>query len=134
MRLAVVRPLVICPSPVAQSHKKQPTMASLVRRRLLAAASAVPSRRPLHTTAPAPLAMKPGTPIPGLNFMKNQDAPVSKARAEYPEWVSDLAKPMVTLAELRRMTWEDSTDRDKMRYLKLTRRIRIKGGNVEAGA
>ena len=108
--------------------------ASLVRRRLLAAASAVPSRRPLHTTAPAPLAMKPGTPIPGLNFMKNQDAPVSKARAEYPEWVSDLAKPMVTLAELRRMKWEDSTDRDKMRYLKLTRRIRIKGGNVEAGA
>lgn len=106
----------------------------LVRRRLLAAASAVPTHRPLHTTAPASLAMKPGTPIPGLNFMKNKEAPVSLPRSDYPEWVSDLAKPMVTLAELRRMKWEDSTDRDKMRYLKLTRRIRIKGNNVEAGA
>jgi len=78
--------------------------------------------------------MKPGTPIPGLNFMKNKDPIVSMERGNYPDWVTDLAKPMVTLAELRRMKWEDSTDRDKMRYLKLTRRIRIKANNVEAGA
>ena len=78
--------------------------------------------------------MKPGTAIPGLNFMKNKDAPASLARNEYPAWVDSLAKPMVTLAELRRMKWEDATDRDKMRYLKLTRRIRIKAWNVEAGA
>lgn len=80
------------------------------------------------------LAMKPGTPIPGLDFMKGKDPPVALKREEYPDWVNDLAKRRVTLAELRKMPVEEATDKEKMRYLKLTRRIRIKEKNVEAGA
>jgi hypothetical protein len=94
----------------------------------------IPLARSVHTSAPLHLAMRPGTKVPGLDFMKNQEAPASLPRDQYPGWVSELAKPLVTLAELRRMTWEDSTDKDKMRYLKLSRRIKIKNRNVEAGA
>ena len=80
------------------------------------------------------MAMKPGTPIPGLNFLKEKDPPVALERSEYPDWVNDLAKPRVTLAKLRRMPLEESTDADQMRYLKLSRRAKIKKNNVEAGA
>jgi hypothetical protein len=78
--------------------------------------------------------MKPGTPIPGLNFMKGQDPPVALERSEYPAWVNDLEKPRVSLAKLRKMPIEESTDADQMRYLKLTRRAKIKENNIEAGA
>lgn len=78
--------------------------------------------------------MKPGTPIPGLNFLKGKDAIVALERSEYPEWVSDLDKPLISLAKLRRMDEEDATDKEKMRYLKLTRRLQIKANNAEAGA
>ena len=89
-----------------------------------------------HVTSSARVqqAMKPGVPIPGLNFLKSKDPPVALERSEYPEWVNDLDKPMVSLAKLRRMDEEDATDREKMRYLKLTRRIVIKQKNLEAGA
>ena len=73
--------------------------------------------------------MKPGTPITGLNFMKDRDAPVALKREEYPEWVGRLATKDVSLAQLRRMSEDDATDKEKMRYLKLTRRILIKRNN-----
>lgn len=91
-------------------------------------------QRQVTSSARVLQAMKPGTPIPGLNFLKSKDPPVALGRSEYPEWVNDLAKPMVSLAKLRRMDEEDATDREKMRYLKLTRRIVIKQKNLEAGA
>ena len=65
--------------------------------------------------------------------MKGQDPPAALDRSEYPEWVNDLAKPRQSLAKLRRMPLEESTDADQLRYLKLTRRSRIKENNVEAG-
>jgi hypothetical protein len=76
--------------------------------------------------------MKPGTPIPGLNFLKGTDPVVALERKEYPDWVNDLAKPKISLANLRRMPESEATDRDKMRYLKLKRRLKIKDNNSEA--
>mmetsp|Transcript_4877 Transcript_4877/g.8455 ORF Transcript_4877/g.8455 Transcript_4877/m.8455 type:complete len:113 (-) Transcript_4877:207-545(-) len=92
------------------------------------------ARRSVNTSSPALQAMKLGTPIPGLDFMKNEDPPVALERSEYPDWVNDLDKPMITLAKLRRMREEDATDKEKMRYLKLTRRIQIKNNNADASS
>mmetsp|Transcript_3466 Transcript_3466/g.4828 ORF Transcript_3466/g.4828 Transcript_3466/m.4828 type:complete len:130 (+) Transcript_3466:132-521(+) len=79
------------------------------------------------------LAMKPGTPIPGLDFMKDKEkAPVVLERSEYPQWVSELAKPLTTLGKLKKMDIKDATDDDQKRYLKLTRRLEIKEHNIEA--
>lgn len=75
--------------------------------------------------------MRPGTLIPGLDIYKDKDAPVALDRSEYPDWLESLARPLPTLAALRRMPEEDATDRDKMRYLKLTRRVQIKKNNIE---
>jgi hypothetical protein len=75
--------------------------------------------------------MKPGKPIPGLDIYKDKEAPVALERDQYPEWVSSLAKPMITLAKLRKMPIEEATDKDKRRYLKLTRRRQIKAKNDE---
>jgi hypothetical protein len=47
--------------------------------------------------------------------------------------VDSLAKPMLSLAKLRRMTEEEATDREKERYLKLSRRQEMKNKNAEAG-
>jgi len=77
--------------------------------------------------------MKPGTPIAGLDFLKNVDPPVSKGRSEYPEWIADLAKPMATLAKLRKMNIQEAEGKDQMRYLKLLRRRYIKEKNSDAG-
>jgi hypothetical protein len=55
-------------------------------------------------------------------------------RLEYPEWVSNLATPLPTLSELRRMPDSEATDKDRMRYLKLTRRIQIKKNSAEMAA
>mmetsp|Transcript_4067 Transcript_4067/g.7503 ORF Transcript_4067/g.7503 Transcript_4067/m.7503 type:complete len:110 (+) Transcript_4067:136-465(+) len=82
----------------------------------------------------SPQAMKPGTPIPGLNFMKGKEPIVALKREEYPDWINDLDKPKITLAKLRRMPEEEATDRDKMRYLKLTRRFKMKDNNSAAEA
>lgn len=91
-------------------------------------------QRKIASSARCLQAMKPGTPIPGLNFQKGKEAPAALERSEYPEWVNDLEKPMITLAKLRRMDEKDATDKEKMRYLKLTRRAVIKENNLEAGA
>ena len=89
---------------------------------------------PLSTTPPRLMAMKPGTPIAGLDIFKDKDAPVALERSEYPEWVNTLAQPMVSLAKLRKMPLEEASDKDKKRYLKLVRRLKIKEMNEEAKA
>lgn len=78
--------------------------------------------------------MKPGTPIAGLDFFKGKDPPVSLKREEYPEWVNDLTTPLLSLAKLRKMPESEATDRDKMRYLKLKRRLKMKENNSAAEA
>ena len=78
--------------------------------------------------------MKPGTVIEGLGIFKDKDPPVVKDRSEYPDWVSELSKPLPSLAKLRKMPIEEATDKEKMRYLKLTRKIKIKKANEEAAS
>lgn len=87
--------------------------------------------RSFYTTTCAK-ALKPGTPIAGLDFIKNAEPVVSKERSEYPKWVNDLTKPGNTLAKLRKMDMWTAKDEDQKRYLKLTRRIKIKEDNVDA--
>lgn len=76
--------------------------------------------------------MKPGMPTDGLGFMKNKDVPVALPRSEYPEWVNDLATPLISLAKLRQMKYEDASYKEATRYLKLTRRLKIKQNNADA--
>lgn len=66
--------------------------------------------------------------------MKGKEPIVAMKREEYPDWINDLAKPKITLAQLRRMPEEEATDRDKMRYLKLTRRRKMKDNNSASEA
>ncbi|GAX13761.1 hypothetical protein FisN_30Lh049 [Fistulifera solaris] len=73
--------------------------------------------------------MKPGTPIPGLKIYKDKDAPVVLERSEYPAWVDTLTQPLPSLAQLRKLPLEEATDRDKRRFLKLTRRQKIRERN-----
>jgi hypothetical protein len=86
-----------------------------------------------NPTVPSQLAMKVGTVLPGLDFIKDTDEVVTKKRSDYPDWVDSLAKPMLSLAKLRRMTEEEATDKEKERYLKLSRRQDMKSKNAEAG-
>ena len=91
------------------------------------------------TTTQTSLALKPGTPIPGLEniYPKSKDpkskdrTPIAKSREEYPPWVSGLTQPLPSLAKLRAMKIEDATDKDMKRYLKLVRRAKIKANNEE---
>jgi hypothetical protein len=87
-----------------------------------------------HISYSCTLPMKPGAPILGVDIYKDKDPVVALARSEYPDWVGDLSKPLPTLADLRRISEAEATDKDKMRYLKLTRRIQIKKKNNEMGA
>ncbi|EJK69672.1 hypothetical protein THAOC_09048 [Thalassiosira oceanica] len=98
---------------------------------------------PLHccysSSPPSRLAMKPGTIIPGLDkiYAPSKDkaaekGPVVLPREEYPAWVGDLARPLPTLAKLRSMEFSDATDKEMMRYLKLTRRVHIKELNGDS--
>lgn len=80
------------------------------------------------------MAMKPGTPLPGLSFMKGQDPVVALERKEYPPWMDKLAEPIISLARLRRLPVEEASSRDMMRYLKLKRRARIKDRNENSVA
>ena len=76
--------------------------------------------------------MKEGTPIAGLDFLKNVEQPVSKRREEYPDWVNGLDKSQKSLAVLRKMDVEDATLKEQQRYLKLTRRREIREQNAES--
>lgn len=98
----------------------------------------VPTTAPLSSLATPThrldMPMKAGTPIPGLDIYQDKEAPVALERTEYPEWLGSLAQPMVSLARLRKMPEEQATDKDKKRYLKLVRRLKIKEKNEEAKA
>jgi len=74
------------------------------------------TRRHITSTLILALPMKVGTPIPGLDFMKDSDPPVSKDRSEYPTWVESLSKPLISLSKLNKMEEEDATD-GKLRYV-----------------
>jgi hypothetical protein len=87
--------------------------------------------RGFGSTSIQELAMQPGTSLTGLSIFKGQEPPVTKERAEYPEWVDTLADPMLSLAKLRRMPNEEAQDRDILRYLKLKRRLNVKQKNEE---
>merc|ERR1740124_198634 len=73
--------------------------------------------------------MKAGTPVPGLDFYKNVETIVSKERSEYPEWVNDLSRDKISLTALQKMDNEDATLEDMKRYIKLSRRVKIKESN-----
>mmetsp|Transcript_29317 Transcript_29317/g.61074 ORF Transcript_29317/g.61074 Transcript_29317/m.61074 type:complete len:136 (-) Transcript_29317:328-735(-) len=108
-------------------------------------------QRNISTTQPPQLPLKPGTPIPGLSsiYPPSKDpntpnaAPVALPREEYPDWINDLATPLPSVAKLRakleNIDFEkvdvaaegyEELDRDMKRYLKLTRRARIKENNA----
>lgn len=76
--------------------------------------------------------MKPGTVLKSLGVFKNEEPPVVRPREEYPAWVGDLATPPPTLAVLRRIPNEEAEDSEIMRYLKLSRRLRIRQKNEQA--
>lgn len=90
--------------------------------------------RTYYASSLSQLAMKPGTPIPGLDIYKEKDPPVALERSQYPEWLDSLMVPLPTLGQLRRMPDEDATDKDKKRYLKLLRKLKIKQKNEEKAA
>lgn len=85
------------------------------------------------SSSTAKRAMKPGTPIAGLDFLKNAEPAVSKERSEYPDWVNNLDKAAKTLAKFNKMDMWEAHEDDQKRYLKLTRRLKIKGDNIDAG-
>mmetsp|Transcript_16439 Transcript_16439/g.20539 ORF Transcript_16439/g.20539 Transcript_16439/m.20539 type:complete len:147 (+) Transcript_16439:104-544(+) len=89
------------------------------------------TKRHISSTLPRS-AMAPGTPIPGLDFFKKQAQPVALERSEYPPWVNDLAKPLPSIVQLRRMDETDATTWEKNRFLKLEKRLIIKRNNLNA--
>ena len=121
------RPLTPCqfPRPVPQQLLQQLSQPSRVKLR--------PS---CFSATPAPAAMEPGIPVAGLEgvYPPNKDgssrAPIVKPRGEYPEWVSGLVHPLPSLAKLRNMEFEEATDKERRRYLKLVRRAQIKENNA----
>jgi hypothetical protein len=76
--------------------------------------------------------MKAGTEIKSLAVCKGHDPPKVLPREEYPEWINTLAKPLPSLAKLRRIPNEEAEDHEIVRYLKLTRRLGIRHRNDES--
>jgi hypothetical protein len=89
------------------------------------------NQRPFSGSAALPLPMKEGTELKSLAVCTGQDPPKVLTPEAYPSWVSDLAKPMPTLAVLRRIPNEEAQDHEIVRYLKLTRRLGIRQRNEE---
>lgn len=83
-------------------------------------------------TVSSRMPMKAGTTLDSLAVFKGQDPPVIKEREEYPDWVGTLAKPLPSLAKLRRLPNEEADDKQILRYLKLNRRIKIRERNDES--
>lgn len=79
-------------------------------------------------------AMKPGSIIPGLDFLKDEEQIKSKDRSEYPPWVNDLVKDQTSLAALRKIENDDATLAEMKRFIKLSRRIKLKEKNADASA
>ena len=91
-------------------------------------------RSSIHSTSIDQMAMPAGTKLPGFEFLKGGEPVAAKSREEYPDWINDLSKPMKSLAELKKMKFEDATDKERMRYLVLTRRQLIKENNMDANS
>jgi Mitochondrial ribosomal protein L37 len=94
-------------------------------------------KRQISSSTRSLLALKAGTPIPGLNFLKGKDPVVALERSAYPEWIDDLAKPQAGLppfSTLRKMEFEDANIMEVRRFMKLERRITIKTYNSEKNA
>jgi hypothetical protein len=87
--------------------------------------------RPYSVSMRTNFPMKPGFAIKSLALFQDQEAPVVLERNDYPDWISSLAKPLPSLATLRRIPDEDATDVEERRFLKLTRRTEIKKKNQE---
>lgn len=92
----------------------------------------MPPSRSFGGTVNLALPMKAGTVLKFLDFVKDKEPPVVLQREEYPSWVGELATPQVSLATLRRIPNEEAEDHDIRRYLKLTRRLRIRDSNAQA--
>ena len=75
-------------------------------------------------------ALKPGTPIVGVDIFKDRDPQLVLERTEYPVWINNLAIPELSLNRLMKLPVEDATDQQKRRYLKLKRRKVIKKNNA----
>jgi Mitochondrial ribosomal protein L37 len=83
-----------------------------------------------HATTPTGMPMKPGTVMTELKIYKDRDPPVVLERSEYPDWINTLDQPLISLAQLRRMDVDEATDKEKKRYLKLIRKMKIKESNL----
>merc|ERR1711862_1018068 len=79
-------------------------------------------------------ALKLGTPIKGLDIYVDSEAPVALERSEYPEWVNELSKPMMSLNKLRKIKDEDATLTQMKRFFKLSRKEICKEKNSEKAA
>mmetsp|Transcript_3152 Transcript_3152/g.8720 ORF Transcript_3152/g.8720 Transcript_3152/m.8720 type:complete len:116 (+) Transcript_3152:101-448(+) len=91
-------------------------------------------QRLFGSTPESAMPMKAGTALKNLAIFKGQDIPVTLERSEYPEWVSELAKPQPSLAALRKIP-NDEADLDQIkRYLKLTRRQAVRQRNEESAS
>jgi hypothetical protein len=87
------------------------------------------------TTRPSCFVMKPGAPLRGLDIYKDAESPpVALDRSQYPSWISELSKPLISLATLRRLPLEKSTEKEQTRYLKLTRKGEIKDKNASTAS
>ncbi|CAJ1940158.1 unnamed protein product [Cylindrotheca closterium] len=118
-------------SPVAAIRMSQ----SLLRRTCTSNSStlATTAGRRHYIGTPLPsMPMKAGTKMDSLAIFKGQDPPVVKERDEYPEWVGKLAKPLPSLAKLRRIPNEEADEKEVLRFLKLNRRIRMRANNEES--
>ena len=78
--------------------------------------------------------MKPGTPIQGLDIYVEGEAPVALERKEYPEWVNELSKPLISLNKLRKIEMEDAAPKEIRRFFKLSRKQICKTNNAEKAA
>lgn len=108
------------------------TTSFLVRRVLSKGLQCQQTRRSLHGSAPLLLPMKPGTVLKSIGVLKDKDPPVVLERGEYPDWVGSLATPPPSLAALRRIPNEEAEDKDIMRFLKLSRRKKVRESNEQS--
>ena len=78
--------------------------------------------------------MKAGTELRSLAIFKGQGVPTTLERSEYPDWVSDLSKPLSSLATLRKIPNEEADLNQIKRFLKLTRRQAVRQRNEESAS
>ncbi|KAK9810561.1 hypothetical protein WJX73_000799 [Symbiochloris irregularis] len=73
----------------------------------------------------------------GINILKAGSDPPLRPDSEYPEWVSRLAEPPITYAQLQRQLEgqkeREITFQQGKRWLKLDNRQRIKDHNTHGG-